>query len=71
MNCKFACRTKNVTLKFLFLVEFQGQMTASKSLLSEAEELNLFALKLATNGFGESNVQTAKHYGNLGRLYQV
>ena len=22
------------------------------------------------NAFGESNVQTAKHYGNLGRLYQ-
>ena len=39
--------------------------------MSEAEELHLFALKLATNSFGECNVQTAKHYGNLGRLYQV
>ena len=46
-------------------------MSAMKSLLSEAEELHLFALKLAINSFGESNVQTAKHYGNLGTLYQV
>jgi len=51
-------------------IDNQGQ-TAEKSLLSEAEELHLFALKLATNSFGESNVQTAKHYGNLGRLYQT
>ena len=48
----------------------QGQ-TAEKSLLSEAESLHLFALQLATSSFGECNVQTAKHYGNLGRLYQV
>jgi len=39
-------------------------------LLNEAEELHLESLKLARNSFGESNVQTAKHYGNLGRLYQ-
>lgn len=28
------------------------------------------ALTLAHSAFGEKNVQTAKHYGNLGRLYQ-
>jgi hypothetical protein len=28
------------------------------------------ALKLAMATFGEKNVQTAKHFGNLGRLYQ-
>lgn len=28
------------------------------------------ALALAKKAFGEENVQTAKHYGNLGRLYQ-
>lgn len=25
---------------------------------------------MAMRAFGEMNVQTAKHYGNLGRLYQ-
>ncbi|CAI9741525.1 protein-binding 2 [Octopus vulgaris] len=39
-------------------------------LLSEAKELHVQSLNLAINAFGESNVQTAKHYGNLGRLYQ-
>ena len=38
--------------------------------LSEAEELHLHSLDLAKKAFGENNVQTAKHYGNLGRLYQ-
>lgn len=42
-----------------------------KRLLKEAEKLHLFALKLAIQSFGETNVQTAKHYGNLGRLYQT
>lgn len=51
-------------------IDSQGQ-TAEKSLLSEAESLHLFALQLATSSFGECNVQTAKHYGNLGRLYQT
>merc|ERR1711962_1032711 len=35
------------------------------------EELHIFALELAIHSFGEKNVQTAKHYGNLGRLYQT
>ncbi|XP_013792359.1 amyloid protein-binding protein 2-like, partial [Limulus polyphemus] len=39
-------------------------------LLLEAQELHLSALRLAQQAFGEMNVQTAKHYGNLGRLYQ-
>eukprot|EP00111_Clytia_hemisphaerica_P008768 TCONS_00025638-protein len=39
-------------------------------LLGCAEKLHLDALKLAKQTFGEGNVQTAKHYGNLGRLYQ-
>jgi hypothetical protein len=42
----------------------------SKDLLSEAENLHMSALKLALATFGEKNVQTAKHFGNLGRLYQ-
>lgn len=36
----------------------------------EAEELHQSALKITIDAFGEDNVQTAKHYGNLGRLYQ-
>lgn len=39
-------------------------------LLNEAQELHLQSLALARKAFGENNVQTAKHYGNLGRLYQ-
>ncbi|XP_014281356.1 amyloid protein-binding protein 2 isoform X2 [Halyomorpha halys] len=39
-------------------------------LLFEAETLHKDALRLARLSFGEDNVQTAKHYGNLGRLYQ-
>lgn len=39
-------------------------------LLNEAESLHLSALHLSLEEFGEKNVQTAKHYGNLGRLYQ-
>uniref|UniRef100_A0A8C8F215 Amyloid protein-binding protein 2 n=1 Tax=Oncorhynchus tshawytscha TaxID=74940 RepID=A0A8C8F215_ONCTS len=39
-------------------------------LLQEAYDLHLSSLQLAKKAFGEFNVQTAKHYGNLGRLYQ-
>lgn len=39
-------------------------------LLKESEELHQSALQLSLDAFGEINVQTAKHYGNLGRLYQ-
>lgn len=41
-----------------------------QSLLTKSERLHLSALQLAKTAFGEQNVQTAKHYGNLGRLYQ-
>lgn len=41
-----------------------------QNLLIEAEELHQSALKITIEAFGEVNVQTAKHYGNLGRLYQ-
>uniref|UniRef100_A0A8C7MPD5 Amyloid beta protein binding protein 2 n=2 Tax=Oncorhynchus TaxID=8016 RepID=A0A8C7MPD5_ONCKI len=39
-------------------------------LLQDAHDLHLSSLQLAKKAFGEFNVQTAKHYGNLGRLYQ-
>ncbi|GFT28365.1 amyloid protein-binding protein 2 [Nephila pilipes] len=37
---------------------------------SEAEDLHTSALKITQQCLGELNVQTGKHYGNLGRLYQ-
>lgn len=46
------------------------QQSDSNSLLKESEELHRSALELSLDAFGEINVQTAKHYGNLGRLYQ-
>ncbi|XP_054163072.1 amyloid protein-binding protein 2-like [Oppia nitens] len=39
-------------------------------MLAQSRELHLSALDMARSAFGEINVQTAKHYGNLGRLYQ-
>jgi len=47
-----------------------GDKEYGNTLLHRAEELHLSALSLAIISFGEMNVQTAKHYGNLGRLYQ-
>ncbi|CAL7941129.1 unnamed protein product [Xylocopa violacea] len=41
-----------------------------QNLLFKAECLHLSALQSAKEAFGERNVQTAKHYGNLGRVYQ-
>ena len=43
----------------------------SQEMLNQAEELHLSAVTLSSSAFGEMNVQTAKHYGNLGRLYQT
>jgi len=43
---------------------------ARQAMLERSEELHLSALALSKGTFGEMNIQTAKHYGNLGRLYQ-
>ncbi|XP_018325828.1 amyloid protein-binding protein 2 isoform X2 [Agrilus planipennis] len=43
---------------------------SQEELLAESERLHKSALALSHAAFGERNVQTAKHYGNLGRLYQ-
>merc|ERR1711997_832224 len=48
-----------------------GDKKASQGMLAHAEKLHLSAVNLSTKAFGEKNVQTAKHYGNLGRLYQT
>ncbi|XP_072043780.1 amyloid protein-binding protein 2-like [Amphiura filiformis] len=50
-------------------IDSHDKITESK-LLQEAHDLHLSSLNLAKQAFGEFNVQTAKHYGNLGRLYQ-
>ena len=44
-----------------------GDKKASQGMLAHAEKLHLSAVNLSTKAFGEKNVQTAKHYGNLGR----
>ncbi|KAI8437176.1 hypothetical protein MSG28_010507 [Choristoneura fumiferana] len=50
---------------------FDSSSPAGPSLLlDESEALHKAALALSMMAFGEKNVQTAKHYGNLGRLYQ-
>ncbi|XP_067935833.1 amyloid protein-binding protein 2-like [Watersipora subatra] len=46
-------------------------MNEAKKLLTEALNLHKESLALAKLVFGDHNVQTAKHYGNLGRLYQT
>merc|ERR1712223_292380 len=48
-----------------------GDKKASEGMFAHAEKLHLSAVTLSTKAFGEKNVQTAKHYGNLGRLYQT
>ncbi|XP_005094954.1 amyloid protein-binding protein 2 [Aplysia californica] len=44
--------------------------TEEKKYLEEALKLHLSSLAQTRKAFGEENVQTAKHYGNLGRLCQ-
>ncbi|RWS15333.1 amyloid protein-binding protein 2-like protein, partial [Dinothrombium tinctorium] len=50
-------------------IDHPDKVTEQK-MLQESQELHFSALNMARNTFGEMNVQTAKHYGNLGRLYQ-
>ncbi|KAJ8731105.1 hypothetical protein PYW07_004269 [Mythimna separata] len=66
-----AKRVKALILEEIALDTPAGQdMTVAPSLLEESEALHKAALNLSMMAFGEKNVQTAKHYGNLGRLYQ-
>lgn len=52
-------------------IDMLDNKAKSSEMLARAEELHLSAVKLTTSAFGEENVQSAKHYGNLGRLYQT
>ena len=63
--------TRRVKALILEEIAIDNQDKESEQrLLEEAEELHVSALHLSQQAFGEMNVQTAKHYGNLGRLYQ-
>ncbi|KAG7308364.1 hypothetical protein JYU34_005562 [Plutella xylostella] len=64
-----AKRVKALILEEIALDTPAGQDLKAR-LLEESEALHRAALTLSTRAFGENNVQTAKHYGNLGRLYQ-
>lgn len=50
---------------------YHSSTNTNEEYLEKAEQLHQFALDLSYKAFGEMNVQTAKHYGNLGRLYQT
>ncbi|KAL0882831.1 hypothetical protein ABMA27_016371 [Loxostege sticticalis] len=65
-----AKRVKALILEEIALDTPAGQDMSEPSLLEESEALHKAALSLSMMAFGEKNVQTAKHYGNLGRLYQ-
>ena len=67
----FLASSKRVLALILEEIAIDNSHNQDESLLVKSEELHLFALNLARLNFGECNVQTAKHYGNLGRLYQV
>ncbi|GAB6030181.1 Amyloid protein-binding protein 2 [Chamberlinius hualienensis] len=63
--------SKRVKALILEEIAIDSQDKAQEKLqLLEAQDLHLSALSLAKKAYGEMNVQTAKHYGNLGRLYQ-
>lgn len=64
---------EEIALEEVTMLEQVGEndrRAAHHRLLLESEELHQSALRLSLDAFGEVNVQTAKHYGNLGRLYQ-
>jgi len=67
----FLASSKRVLALILEEIAIDNSHNQDESLLVKSEELHLFALNLARLNFGECNVQTAKHYGNLGRLYQT
>lgn len=64
-----AKRVKALILEEIAL-DNRPSILTDEDLLLQSECLHLSALHLAKTAFGERNVQTAKHYGNLGRLYQ-
>lgn len=68
LHCASMKRVKALILEEIAIDS--GTETVQRHLLEHAHRLHQQSLKLALAAFGENNVQTAKHYGNLGRLYQ-
>lgn len=66
-----AKRVKALLLEEIALDKMSASGVDEDGLLKQSEELHKCALQLSLDVFGEMNVQTAKHYGNLGRLYQT
>ncbi|XP_055841427.1 amyloid protein-binding protein 2 [Episyrphus balteatus] len=66
-----AKRVKALLLEEIALDKMAANGVDEDGLLKQSEELHKCALQLSLDVFGEMNVQTAKHYGNLGRLYQT
>ncbi|XP_055912999.1 amyloid protein-binding protein 2 [Eupeodes corollae] len=66
-----AKRVKALLLEEIALDKMAANGADEDGLLKQSEELHKCALQLSLDVFGEMNVQTAKHYGNLGRLYQT
>lgn len=71
VNCLFMGLMQPIPALILEEIAIDShQKDTEDKLLTEAQDLHLQSLALARKAFGENNVQTAKHYGNLGRLYQ-
>ncbi|KAM3185366.1 hypothetical protein ACTXT7_006498 [Hymenolepis weldensis] len=66
MQCASASRVK--VLEEIAISEPDPDTMHSK--LMTARDLHLFSLDLCERTFGVWNIQTAKHFGNLGRLFQ-
>lgn len=64
-----AKRIKALLLEEIALYNIAHGLDAG-DLLKQSEKLHKGALRLSLEVFGEMNVQTAKLYGSLGRLYQ-
>uniref|UniRef100_A0A6P7GD56 Amyloid protein-binding protein 2 n=1 Tax=Diabrotica virgifera virgifera TaxID=50390 RepID=A0A6P7GD56_DIAVI len=62
-------RVKALILEEIALDE-RNNIQLQTQYFTEAHILHKTALTLSFKAFGEKNVQTAKHYGNLGRLFQ-
>jgi len=67
----FLASSKRVLALILEEIAIDTGHIQDRTLLAKSEGLHRFALDLSRLNFGECNVQTAKHYGNLGRLYQT
>ncbi|KAM7539997.1 hypothetical protein Aperf_G00000020262 [Anoplocephala perfoliata] len=68
MQCASASRVKALVLEEIAISDPDAEMMQSKLMI--ARDLHLFSLDLCERTFGVWNIQTAKHFGNLGRLFQ-